>query len=154
MNLYDEYVEYMEELAPEAETWVQEQIAEELYTRDNSIKSLRKRNTELEQEIDYLRGDLAKRDAEIERLNNFVSGMKGIANTQAEIIAEQNEEKERLRDLLREARDGLQYETENNYPNRRWFAPDMRGYEQDMDLVHRIDAALAEKEETGESNEL
>ena len=36
-------------------------------------------------------------EAEIERLNNFVNGMKGIANTQGEIIAEQNEEIERLK---------------------------------------------------------
>ena len=67
---------------------------------------------------DSIRADMRKRDAEIER----------------------------LRDLLKEARDGLQYETENNHPDRRWFAPDMRGYEQDMDIVQRIDAALAGRE--------
>ena len=40
---------------------------------------------------------MREKDAEIERLNNFVNGMKGIANTQAEIIAEQNAEIERLK---------------------------------------------------------
>ena len=43
---------------------------------------------------------------EIERLNNFVNGMKGIANTQGEIIAEQNEEIERLQEQVQD-RDGV-----------------------------------------------
>ena len=63
MNLYDEYVEYMEEIAPETETWVQEEVAEELYTRDNSIKSLRARITELEKENAKLK-DLWFKDAD------------------------------------------------------------------------------------------
>ena len=41
--------------------------------------------------------ELTDAQDEIERLNNFVNGMKGIANTQGEIIAEQNEEIERLK---------------------------------------------------------
>ena len=48
----------------------------------------------------YITRLINKLDAErvkVERLNNFVNGMKKIANTQGEIIAEQNEEIERLK---------------------------------------------------------
>jgi cell division protein FtsB len=72
MELYDEYVEYMEELNPNAETWVQEQIAEELYTRDNSIKSLRKRNTELEQEIERLRVEVLGLQATVKQYETIL----------------------------------------------------------------------------------
>ena len=67
-----------------------------------------------DEELDFLRSvkesrgkELDEKDAEIERLNDFVSGMKGIANTQAEIIAEQNEEKERLWEVITEANEAM-----------------------------------------------
>ena len=66
---------------------------------------------------------------EIERLNNFVNGMKGIANTQGEIIAEQNEEIERLRELLVDAQRVLE-----------WGEPEPKP------VLRRIEAGLAEKE--------
>ena len=85
----------------------------------------------------------------IQRLEADVNAMKGIANTQAEIIGEQNEEIERLKALLAEVRDDIHDEVANRYPSKKVYAPDMRRYEQDMDIVHRIDAALAGKDDEG-----
>ena len=63
MSLYNHYLEYLKELTPDAETWVPEQIANELLSRDNSVKFLRARIAELKKENAKLK-DLWFKDAD------------------------------------------------------------------------------------------
>ena len=50
---------------------------------------------------------------------------------------------ERLQTLLREARDDIREDVSNRYPWKDQYPQDMLRYERDMDIVLRINAALA-----------
>lgn len=65
----------------------------------------------------------------------FAAGIFYLRKAEAEI--------KRLRELLSEARDDIRCEVENRIPaESRHYPAEMRRYQSDMDLVHRIDAAL------------
>jgi hypothetical protein len=51
---------------------------------------------------------------------------------------------QRLKELLAEARDDIRAEVENRYPWKNEYEPDMLRYKRDMDIVYRINNALAE----------
>jgi len=61
-------------------------------------------------------------------------------------LREGRAEIERLTALLAEARDVIRDEVEENYPWKDKYPSHMRRYAMDMDIVNRIDAALAGKE--------
>ena len=63
MSLHNHYLEYLKELSPGVETWVSEEIANELLSRDNSVRFLRARIAELEKENAKLK-DLWFKDAD------------------------------------------------------------------------------------------
>ena len=74
------------------------------------------------------------------RLMQFV----GRARQAADRIEADAKKIERLRELLSEARDDIRDDVANRYPCKDACPSDMRRYKRDMDIVHRIDAALAE----------
>ena len=53
---------------------------------------------------------------------------------------------ERLEEMLKEAREDIHDDVANRYPEKDKYPAEMRRYERDMDIVWRIDAALAGKE--------
>ena len=80
---------------------------------------------------------MAQAAAEIERLRQRQTEIDNEAYEYAEQI-------ERLRELLTEARDDIRESVENEYPpDLRRYPAEMRRYQAGMDIVHRIDAALA-----------
>lgn len=86
MSVYNEYVEYLKKIAPDAETWVGEQLAIELYTRDNAIKSLNELIDAQKKEIEKLTlerdearklaNEWSKVGAKIEKMKYLIDGRR------------------------------------------------------------------------------
>ena len=67
-----------------------------------------------------------------------------------ELMRERQEtlhEMSRLKEMLKEAREDIHDDVANRYPEKDKYPAEMRRYERDMDIVWRIDAALAGKED-------
>ena len=76
----------------------------------------------------------------IQRLRNPPLGTE---TSERNLMAQAAAEIERLKALLSEARDFIRDEVEENYPWRHKYPRHQIRYELDMDIVHRIDAAIA-----------
>ena len=64
------------------------------------------------------------------------------------VIKEKDDEIEKLRALLSEARDDIRCDIENRYPpEMRHYPSEMRRYKREMDFVYRIEEVLENKHE-------
>lgn len=107
-----------------------------------------------EAEIERLRAWTAKLEREVENERGVVDGRsryERVAQRYRLALSARDEaeaEIERLRGLLKEAREELASQVEHEYPEQvRAAYPIMaRKYKRDMDLCYRIDAALIDKE--------
>jgi hypothetical protein len=95
-------------------------------------------------EINLLKAEIERltceRDAQAEDATRHFDRANGVAIENKALRAELK----KLRALLSEARDDIRCEVENHYPPEfRRHSAVMRRYQRDMDLVHRIESALA-----------
>lgn len=87
----------------------------------------------------YLRLTLEEEQDKVERLQDR---LREQITERPVLLGKRDAEIERLKALLAEARDDIHDEVINRYPFRDLYPGEMRRYERDMDIVHRIDKAL------------
>ena len=102
--------------------------------------AMREKDAEVEAAREWLRGH-----AEIEKAKSAeIDQWRTTGQNLLEQMLDETKQNERLRTLLAEARDDIRESVENEYPpDLRRYPSEMRRYQAGMDIVHRIEAALA-----------
>ena len=91
-------------------------------------------------------GQIADLQAEVERLREICDDLYSDKERWYHMCELHTTNLRLLKALLAEARDVIRDEVEDNYPWKDKYPSHMRRYAMDMDIVRRIDAALAKKE--------
>ena len=88
--------------------------------------------------------EIARLQKDAERLQKEIEQWRTTGQNLLEQMLDETKQNERLRTLLAEARDDIRESVENEYPpDLRRYPAEMRRYQAGMDIVHRIEAALA-----------